>query len=143
MFAEGLQKAQALSVDAFQAVIGAAAGKRLYEPEDALQMKYTLISHADLLSLNLSAFNQLHAFAQDWVAMRMIDRATSQPFTDALSIRNAFAAEVEAAEKKFLFAYTNYSISLRDMVDRQMSRGPQTDLYTGAWQLAEIGRAHV
>lgn len=133
VFGDGVRNGQAAIQAAVRAINDATAGRR-FDPAGLVPVRNALVQHAAALDLNMARFNGLHPFAQDWVAMRMMSRG---PFTGDEAIRSAFAAEVDTTAVNLQFTFTNYPISLESMTDRQMSRSPQTDLYTGTWQNAE------
>lgn len=98
---------------------------------DIGEMMEALLKQAELLDICTLAYEDLKAEKQEEAAEQLFE---NRPFDSAAQLRNALNAAVAAVGSYIFVSYTDYNLTLTEMVDIQMTRSPQTDLYGGGWK---------
>jgi len=119
------EKAKAELAEALEAVNNAA---------DKNKMMEALLEQAKMLGIETSSYKELSSDKQKEVADELFSK---KPFGSATKLKSAFNEAVAAAKSYIFVSYTDYNLTLKEMVDIQMTVGPQTDLYGGGWQDAK------
>ena len=92
-----------------------------------------LLDNANVFELDKAAYDKLSSEQKDMV----IEEAfTQKPFDSIASLKNFFNVYVSSIQDNVIITYTNYSRTLKEIIDIQMDRSPQTDLYGGGWKNA-------
>ena len=119
------EKAKTELAEALEAVNSAADKNKLME---------ALLKNAKMLDIKTASYKELSSDQQEEVADKLFSK---KPFSSATRLRNAFNEAVAAAMSYIFVSYTDYNLTLKEMVDIQMTVGPQTDSYGGGWQDAK------
>ena len=125
VFDEETEKAKTELAEALEAVNSAADKNKLME---------ALLKNAKMLDIKTASYKELSSDQQEEVADKLFSK---KPFSSVTRLRNAFNEAVAAAMSYIFVSYTDYNLTLKEMVDIQMTVGPQTDSYGGGWQDAK------
>ena len=123
----------------FDAAVAAAqaamevALKAINEAADTAAMKNLLTEKDNILELGLSRYS-LAAEELDALASRLLQL---KPFASVKELQRLLHIGVIAVRSGFPIHHTRYNYTLAWMVDKQMTVGPQTDLYGGGWKNAK------
>ena len=96
-------------------------------------LRKAFIDNAKLFELDLSTYEKLTQLHKDQVISKIFEH---KPFESIASVKNFFELYVNSLQDNIKITYTNYGISLKEMIDIQMTRSPQTYLYGGGWKNA-------
>lgn len=121
-FYEEIAKAKALLEAAVESVNSA---------PDKTAMITAILKEAATLDICTEGYQSLKDTEKDEVADIMF---LKKPFSSPDDVKGAFEAAVTAAKSNINVFFTSYNLTLQEMVDIQMTKSPQTDLYGGGWQ---------
>ncbi len=130
--AEDLKKVFDSEVSRIQKVLNDAL-KSVNDAGSKDSFRKALLDNANVFELDKAAYDKLSSAQKDMV----IEEAFAQkPFDSIDSLKNFFDVYVSSLEDNVIINYTNYSRTLKEIIDIQMNRSPQTDLYGGGWKTA-------
>ncbi len=117
-------KAKALLEQTLEAVNNA------YDPAG---MMAVILDKAKILEISTKGYNELRSSQKNQVAEALFPK---KPFSSLSAVNKAFTTAVTAAQASINIFYTTYNLTLEEMLDIQMTKSPQTDLYGGGWKNA-------
>ncbi len=100
---------------------------------DKAAMMMSILEDATILDICVEAYQNLTSEKKDVVAETIF---AQKPFSSTEAVKSAHEAAVAAVQSRISVFYTNYNLTLKEMVDIQMTKSPQTDLYGGGWKNA-------
>ncbi len=102
--------------------------------ETVEDMEGALREHSQILGISMSKLDNLLQENKVKVLEKMI---AARPFDSPEKIKKLYDDAVSSTGKNINIIYTNYPRTLKEILDIQMTRFPQTDLYGGGWQNAK------
>ena len=110
--------------------------KKVNDADSMEKLRKALLDSAKILELDTATFEKL---SEEFKELLISEVFAKKPF-DSISQVTAFFNEKAGSYKLSVgITFTSYNLSLKEMVDKQMSCNPppQTDLYGGGWQDAK------
>lgn len=100
---------------------------------DKNALMVVILEKAQMLDICPEGYQKLTEEEKGKVADTMFPK---KPFSSTGAVKSAFETAVAAAQSNMTVFYTSYNLTLKEMVDIQMTKDPQTDLYGGGWKSA-------
>lgn len=100
---------------------------------DKNALMVVILEKVEMLDICPEGYQKLTEEEKGKVAEAMFPK---KPFSSTGAVKSAFETAVAAARSNIIISYTSYNLTLKEMVDIQMTKDPQTDLYGGGWKSA-------
>jgi len=107
--------------------------KSVNDANSTNNLRKALLDNAKIFELDMAAYDKLSADQKNAVISEAFNQ---KPFESIASVKSFFNVYVSSLQDNVIITYTNYSRTLKEMIDIQMNRSPQTDLYGGGWKNA-------
>lgn len=108
--------------------------KSVNDADSIENLRTTLLDSAKILEIDLSSYEKLSAEQKNMVISEIFEQ---KPFESIVSLKNFFEVYISSLQDNIIISYINYGRTLKEIIDIQMTKSPQTALYGGGWKDAQ------